>query len=242
MSDIKLLNGDSYRLIKDIPDKSIDLVYIDIPYEKTKSNGYYSGGGSFGINNREYQMNLRDKGLMDGIETSILDDLVRVMKHIYIYIYIWCSKEQIPKLLNYFLDKGCFYELMFWGKTNPVPTCNGKYLSDVEYCLMFREKGTLIRGSYETKSKYYISTTNKADKKLYKHPTIKPLELVKKHIINSTDDGDMVLDCFMGSGTTGVACKELNRNFIGIELDKEYYDIAIKRLDGIIADGQLSLF
>ena len=53
--------GDCYELIKQIPDKSIDLVYIDIPYEKTKSNGYYSGGGSFGVNNRKYQRDLRDE-------------------------------------------------------------------------------------------------------------------------------------------------------------------------------------
>jgi len=78
--------GDCYELIKEIPDKSIDLVYIDIPYEKTKSNGYYSGGGSFGVENREYQKDLRDKGLMDGIKLEILDELCRVMKHIYIYM------------------------------------------------------------------------------------------------------------------------------------------------------------
>lgn len=240
MSNIRLLHGDCYKLIKDIPDKSVDLVYIDIPYEKTRINGYYSGGGKFGVEGRDYQRTLRDKGLMDGINTSILDQITRVMKHI--YIYLWCSKEQIPKLLKYFLDKGCYYELLFWGKTNPTPTCNGKYLSDVEYLLMFREKGTKINGTYETKSKYYISALNMDDKNNYIHPTIKPLEFVKHHIINSTNEGDVVLDCFMGSGTTGVACKELNRNFIGIELDEEYFKIAEKRINGITADGQLSIF
>lgn len=232
--------GDCYELIKEIPDKSIDLVYIDIPYEKTKSNDYYSGGGSFGVENREYQKDLRDKGLMDGIKLEILDELCRVMKHI--YIYIWCSKEQIPKMLNYFLDKDCFYELMFWGKTNPTPTCNGKYLSDVEYCLMFRQKGTLIYGTYESKSKFYISSTNTNDKNLYNHPTIKPLELVKNHIVNSTQPGDVVLDCFCGSGTTCVACKETGRNYIGMEIDPEYHKIAVDRLNGITADGQTSIF
>lgn len=107
---------------------------------------------------------------------------------------------------------------------------------------MFREKGTKINGNYETKSKYYISALNIDDKKNFIHPTIKPLEFVKHHIINSTNEGDVVLDCFMGSGTTGVACKELNRNFIGIELDDDYYDIAVKRINGITADGQLSIF
>lgn len=86
METNKIYLGDCYELIKNIPDKSIDLVYIDIPYEKTKSNGYYSGGGSFGIDNREYQLKLREKGLMDGIKESILDELCRVMKYIYIYM------------------------------------------------------------------------------------------------------------------------------------------------------------
>lgn len=239
---------DCYKGIKNIPDKSIDLVYIDIPYEKTKQNGYYSGGGAFGVVNREYQRNLRDSKLMDGINYSLLDDLCRVMKHI--YIYIWCSKEQILPIMEYFINKkNCFYELLFWGKTNPTPTCNCKYLSDVEYCLMFREKGTNIYGTYETKSKFYVSTTNKDDKNNYKHDTIKPLEVVKNHILNSTKENDIVLDCFMGSGTTAVACKQLNRHYIGFELNPEYYQIAIDRVNGLtVADrkkkelGQLSLF
>ena len=131
---------------------------------------------------------------------------------------------------------------MFWGKTNPTPTCNGKYLSDVEYCLMFREKGTLIGGTYETKSKYYISTTNTNDKDKFEHPTIKPLEVVKNHIINSSKENDIVLDCFCGSGTTCVAAKETGRKYIGIEIDPEYHKIAVDRLNGITANGQTSIF
>jgi len=227
-----IYNEDCYEGIKKIPDKSIDLVYIDIPYEKTKTNGYYSGGGSFGVDNREYQKNLRDNNLMDGIDYSIFNDICRIMKKI--YIYIWCSKEQLLPIMKYFIDeKNCFMELLFWGKTNPTPTCNCKYLSDVEYCLMFREKGTLIYGNYETKSKFYISQTNKDDKENYVHDTIKPLDFVKNHIVNSTKEGDLVLDCFMGSGTTAVACKELNRNFIGFELNPKYWQIAVDRVNGI---------
>ena len=131
---------------------------------------------------------------------------------------------------------------MVWCKTNPIPTANGTYLPDLEYCLMFREKGTKVGGTYETKSKYYISGLNVADKELFKHPTIKPLEFVKNHIINSTNENDIVLDCFCGSGTTCVAAKETGRRFIGMEIDPEYHKIAVNRLNGITADGQLSLF
>lgn len=124
-------------------------------------------------------------------------------------------------------------ELLTWHKTNPVPTCNNKYLSDTEYLLFFRETGVKINGSYETKKKYYVTPTNKDDKKQYGHPTIKPLDIIKNLIINSSNEGDVVLDPFMGSGTTPVACVETNRHYIGFEIDQNYFDIACKRLDEV---------
>lgn len=151
--------------------------------------------------------------------------------------------------MNYFLEKGCYYDLFTWHKTNPIPTVNNKYLSDTEYCLIFREDGTKLYGSYETKAKYYIGEINKKDKDDFEHPTIKPLQIVKNHIINSTKEGDVVLDCFIGSGTTAVACKELGRHYIGMEINPEYYQIAIDRVNGLttqdrkeIDKGQLTLF
>lgn len=252
--------GDCYELIKNIPDKSIDLVYIDIPYD-FEGNGLIDGGGCFGTKKRDYHteyekvsINTKASSLSKrmaksvnemqdiayGIDFKILDELCRTMK--YIYIYIWCSKKQMPDIINYFLEKGCFWELFTWHKTNPIPTCNNKFLNDTEYCLLFREKGTTLYGSYETKSKYYISSINKNDKENFLHPTIKPLELVKNHITNSTKENDIVLDCFCGSGTTCVAAKETGRKFIGIEIDPEYHKIAVDRLNGINANGQTSIF
>lgn len=241
-----IYNEDCYNGIKKIPDNSIDLVYIDIPY-------LIDDGGC-----SQNPLSLRAKRLRSveledirhGIDYSILDELCRVLKHIYIYIYIWCNKNQILELLKYFVDKkNCYYEILVWCKTNPTPLTNNVMLPSVEYCLMFREKGCVLYGSYETKSKYYISSINKADKDLYEHPTIKPLEFVKNHIINSTKENDVVLDCFMGSGTTAVACKELGRNYIGFELNPKYWQIAVDRVNGITQKdkrikekGQMSIF
>ena len=126
---------------------------------------------------------------------------------------------------------GCKTELLSWHKTNPVPTCNNKYLSDTEYLLFFREKGVKIFGSYETKKKYYVTPTNKSDKDKYEHPTIKPLEIIQNLILNSSQEGDVVLDPFLGSGTTAVAAVNTNRHYIGFELDEKYFDIACQRLD-----------
>lgn len=145
--------------------------------------------------------------------------------------------------MNYFVkDRNCIFDIFTWHKTNPMPTHNNCYPPDTEYCLMFREKGTGMGGTMETLRKYYISPLNVNDKKLYNHPTIKPLEVVKNHIFNSSKENDIVLDPFMGSGTVGVACKELNRRYIGFEINKEYHKIAVDRLNGINANGQMSIF
>lgn len=132
------------------------------------------------------------------------------------------------------------FEIFIWNKTNPVPTINNTYLNDKEYCLMFRNKKTILNGTVETKRTVWTTKCNVEDKKKYKHPTIKPLSIIKNLIINSSNKGDIVLDCFSGSGTTCVACKELDRQFIGIEIDPEYHKISLDRLNGVLANGQIS--
>ena len=220
---INLYNDDCFKILKDIPDKSVDLVIIDPPYQIVAGGG----GGAFGSNKRDYHKAI--KTLSDGITNNVLDELVRVMKKV--NIYIWCNKNQLKQFINYFEGLGATTDLLTWHKTNPIPTCNNKYLSDTEYLLYFRKDGVPMYGNYTTKKKYYVSATNVEDKKLYKHPTIKPLYIIKNLVINSSLENDTVLDCFMGSGTTGVACKELNRNFIGVEIDEEYFKIAEERIN-----------
>lgn len=243
--------GDCYELIKQIPDKSIDLVYIDIPYlvknmtsgtgNIKKLSGFTNDKGTQRQETRK-QTFLELANIMNGIDYSIFDELCRIMKNI--YIYIWCSKEQILDIMKYFVDvKKCMFEILVWCKTNPTPFCNNTWLPDIEYCLLFRKpQVTKLNDGIELKSKYYVGKTNVADKELFKHPTIKPLEVVKRHILHSTQPNDIVLDCFCGSGTTCLAAKETDRRFIGMEIDKEYYRIAVNRLNGITANGQLSIF
>ena len=129
------------------------------------------------------------------------------------------------------MQKKCNWNIINWIKSNPVPACGNKYLTDTEYVLFFREKGVKIGGEYKTKSTYYVTPLNKKEKDLYGHPTVKPLHIVKNFIINSSNEGDVVIDPFMGSGTTGVACKEIGRNFIGCEINKEYFNTATTRIE-----------
>ena len=133
--------------------------------------------------------------------------------------------------MDYFVTRrGCNYNIISWHKTNPVPACGNKYLTDTEYILFFRERGVKVYGSYETKKTWYATPLNVADKKKYNHPTIKPVNILQNFIINSSKEGELVLDPFMGVGSTGVACKHLGRDFVGIEIDKTYYDTAVERI------------
>jgi DNA modification methylase len=106
-------------------------------------------------------------------------------------------------------------------------------LSDTEYCVFARSGGVKLYGTVETKKKYYVSSCNISDKELFKHPTIKDLNIIKNLVINSSQENEIVLDCFLGSGTTLVAAKELNRHYIGFEINPEYHKIAVDRLNGI---------
>ena len=221
----KIYLGDSYELIKKLPDKSVDCVYIDIPYEM-QSGG--KGGGAFG--NRIHNLIRKDmKNIIEGINYSIFDEIKRVLKKI--NIFIWCNKQQIFNIMNIFKDYSL--EILVWAKDNPTPFTNNVWLSDLEYCLYFRESGVKLNDGYEIKSKWYQSPINKKDKDLYDHPTIKPLELVKRHLLHATQENDIVLDCFLGSGTTAEASLLTNRRYIGFEINEEYYNIAVNRLNGI---------
>ena len=208
-----------------LPDKCIDLVVTDPPYKIDTH-----GGGIYTHDDKQYIQELRS--MDDGFDIKVLDELCRVLKKINVYFF--CSQKQILPLLEYFVQqKKCNYNLLTWHKSNPIPACGNKYITDTEYILFFREKGVKIYGSVDTKHTYYITPLNQKEKRLYKHPTVKPLNIVRNLIINSSQENDVVFDPFMGSGTTGVAAMELNRRFIGCEINKEYYEVANERINNI---------
>lgn len=232
----KIHLGDSYELIKQIPDKSVDCIYTDIPYL------YQKGGiGSSELGRRMGNMKSELVSISDGIDYNILNHFLRVNKKV--NIFIWCSEMQIRPLLNWFYEnKQINGKLLFWGKTNPSPMTNQRWLPDIEVCLYFRESGVYLNNGYDYKSSFYISGLNVSDKNEFEHPTIKPLDLVKRHLLHTTQPNDVVLDCFSGSGTTCVAAKEIGRQFIGIEIDPKFYKISVDRLNGINVKGQTSIF
>ncbi len=239
METNKIYLGDAYQLIKDIDDKSVDLIVTDPPYQIEGIHG--SGILKTRGHAPSFHKELQEKALDKGIDLSILDEYVRVMKKI--NIYIWCNKEQIYDYMTYFVEKKkCSFEILVWAKENPIPFCGTHYLVDKEYCLYFWEQGAKIHIPFERGRTYFISKTNVADKGDYGHPTIKPVEFIKTLIENSSERGGIILDTFLGSGTTCVAAKELGRQYIGFEIDESYYKIATDRLNGVNQKGQIDIF
>lgn len=229
----KIELADAYEFVKKIDDKSVDLIVIDPPYDIDTV-----GSKKNNISKTFANCNEQLKTVCEGIDLSILDDFMRIMKKP--NIYIWCNKKQVIEYLNYFVVKNnCSFEIMTWLKTNPIPLCGGNYLIDKELCLYFR-KGVRLNTTFDTASTYWISKKNKMDKDVFEHPTIKPLGIIKTIIGNSSNENDVVFDCFMGSGTTAIACKELGRHFIGCEINPKWHKIANDRVNKIDANGQTS--
>jgi DNA modification methylase len=162
-----------------------------------------------------------------------------------INIYLFCSKEQIYDYLTYFTkQRRCNWELIVLAKDNPPPFCHLHYLKDKEYCLYFWETGVRLNTTTQNAKTVYFTNTGvaQADKKLYDHPTIKPLKIIKNLIEISSSGGGLILDPFAGSGTTAVAAKELGRKYLGFEINGRWHKVAVDRLNGITANGQTSIF
>lgn len=235
----KIYCVDCYEAIKQIPAKSVDLIVTDPPYDipNTKAGGHSQFANSIQQMNNE----LEENELTQGINYEILNQFVQVLKEI--NIYIWCNKKQIPRYFDFFINKHkCSFEIIVWRKTNAMPTFNNKYLTDKEYCLYFRKGGKCMPKSYESAKTVYDLPINVKDKEKFEHTTIKPLQIIQNLVENSTNEGDIVLDPFIGSGTTAVACKNLGRNFIGFEINPKWHKIAVDRLNNTQANGQLTFF
>lgn len=123
---------------------------------------------------------------------------------------------------------------MIWDKCKIDIKTSKNYCNDIEYIIRIYESGVnlnkITKYNNIVDSSYYCKLQKYPQPKLKQHPTPKPIDLIEKYIILSTKENDIVLDPFMGSGSTGVACVNTNRNFIGIELDQKYFEIAKERI------------
>lgn len=223
-TDILSLNHlycmDCMEGIKKIPDHSVDLVLTDIPYSEVSQNGE---------ERKKYKNSLRnldkkDADILTFDLPSFLEEITRVTRG---SIYIFCGIEQMSEIFSFFKKrkKDFMVRQCAWKKTNPSPM-NGQHmwLSSMENCVYAKKRKTKFYAHCSSAVWEFPVGKNKC------HPTQKPVPLFEYLIKASTDEGDIVLDPLMGSGTTAVAATLQDRRWIGFEINEEYVKDARQRI------------
>lgn len=217
IGDCTLYLGDCHEVIREIKDDSVTLIHTDPPYL------IHSESSECSIK-RTFWDRISNDSLSEGFDTDIFKEFERVTKHP--NFQIWGSKKQFLDYLIYAREMKYNWQDIMLYRTNPVPTTNGKYL-DKDY-LVHMWSGRKITGYYCDKvTDYHWKTTISKE---YDHPTIKPLTPIVHMIRTGSEENDIVLDPYMGTGTTGEACVLTGRKFIGIEKNERYFNMAVKRI------------
>jgi site-specific DNA-methyltransferase (adenine-specific) len=228
MSNINLMQGDCLERMKEIPDGSVDMILTDPPYSViTGGSNVNKKGAPKGIltNNKQLMKNIPNFNCW-------LNQCYRVLK-MQTHAYFMTNTKNLAFMMSAAEQAGFYiHNVLIWKKNNATP--NKWYMKNCEY-IIFCSKGKakFINNCGSKTVHEFNNPRNKI------HPTEKPLELMKLYVLNSSGKGDIILDPFMGSGTTGVAAKNLNRSFIGIELDETYFNIAKERIDLTTVQGAL---
>ena len=218
---ISLMQGDCLQLMKQIASGSVDLVLTDPPYNIARENNFNTMGRA-GIDFGEW-----DKGA--DILTYI-KDVSRVLNKngSFVVFNDWKNLGDIAKFAE-----TCGFEtkdMLRLEKSNPMPrNRNRRYITDFECAIWFTKKGAKWVFNRQDEKYQRPKFVHSIDKGL--HPTQKSLKLMEQLVKIHTNDGQIVLDCFMGSGTTGVACVNTGRRFIGIEKDENYFQISKNRIE-----------
>ena len=218
---MNLFNANSLDILTDIPDNSIDLIVTDPPYRTTARGSYGDTGGIL-----KDELNMKGKVFFhnDIKITDWIGALYRVLKEGG-HCYIMTNNVNLCEYLTEIKKAGFnIFKTLVWKKDNCIT--NMYYMDNHEYIIFCRKGKAMKIKNCGTKS--VLEIPNPKNKS---HPTEKPVGLMEILIENSSKEGDTVLDPFMGSGSTGVACVNTGRNFIGIELDEQYFKIAQDRIN-----------
>ena len=216
MSDINSINNDDcMNYMKTMSDNCVDLTLTDIPYGEVNrdSNGLRT-------------LNKEAADVMTFDIQEFLTEVYRVTKGT---IIIFCGKEQLSEIHKFFSDKqkrnkGTVRQLI-WQKTNPSPM-NGQYvyLSGIENAVWFKKRGATFNAHCKNTVFRYACGRSKL------HPTEKNHDLLKELILDNSNEGDIVFDPCAGSGSHLLVAKENNRQWLGVELNREYFNIASERV------------
>ena len=240
-NNFKLIYNDIFKAIKKFEDKSIDMIFADPPYFLSGNGITCSGGKMVSVNKGEWDKTLSIKE-KHKFNKKWIKECYRILKD---NGTIWISgtlhniysigmalEEEGFKIINN----------ITWQKTNPPPNLACKTFTHSTETILWARKDlknvkytfnyTLmkeINNNKQMKDVWTTSLTKPSEKKCGKHPTQKPLEILDRIILASTKEGDLILDPFCGSSTTGISAVGLNRRYIGIDNEKKYIELSIRR-------------
>lgn len=226
---INLHNVDCIEYLSKTESDKYDLIVTDPPYELSLSDPTNSK-----IKSLEKYLSDDYTEIINGFDyEKVFTEWIRILKKVNIFCF--CSNKQIYKILDFWKD----YQttVLVWHKTNPPPFANGVWRNDIEYIIHIREKGSVFNNCNAVMKKKVKEHPIVVSKR---HPTEKPLKIIMDYIQIGSNENDLVLDPFMGSGTTGEACLLLNRNFEGLEINEKHFESSKKRLEN--HKSQLRLF
>ncbi len=251
-SKFVLYNGDSLNLLKELPENSVDLIFADPPYHL--SNGGFSlhAGRRVNVDKGEWD---KSNGLKKDFNFYLdwIKECKRVLKS---NGTIWISGTYHSIYTCGFALKLAGYKILndiAWYKPNGSPNLSCRYFTANHETLIWaiKDKNSKHKFNYQEmkngnwsedfikkpnkqmRSVWAINTPQSWEKKFGKHPTQKPIDLLKRIVLASSNEGDIILDPFTGSSTAGIAANYFNRKFIGIDTEKRYLDLSIKRFQDI---------
>lgn len=224
----KILCGDCLKILPLVPDNSIDMVFTDPPYQfiSVGKTGL-QGGGFMKPENKKHLEKIKESFGINYSPEQYLAECKRILKKFNGYFFT--NKTLLTRYIAFAEKNRYKWELLLWLKPNPCPLNKSHYLIDKEYIVFIKEPTAYFNSNlgYE---KYFTYRSYPIGKKGTFHPTEKPLSIVKDLIEISSKENDIIFDGYIGSGTTAIGAKQLNRRYIGVEISEEYCKIAENRL------------
>lgn len=235
LADHRLLCGDSTDVLcveRLIGDSKADMVFTDPPYRMQ-----VEGGGNQPIGRAAAKLGEAIKHLCDFNPKDFLNCLPTVFAKDKMNAYIFCNKDLVPDYLNWGLEFGFSFNILFWKKPNAIPL-GGQHRPDVEYLLLFRKAAIWNNAVPDV---VYSKCLEFGRESSEAHPTMKPVSLICNEILISSNVKGLVLDPFLGSGSTLIACEKTGRKCYGMEIDPKYCDVIINRWEKFTGKKALRL-
>lgn len=243
--DFKLIQGDSLKILKKLEPKSIDMIFADPPYFLSGDGITCNAGKMVSVKKGDWdeKISIKEKHKFNKKWIALCKEVLKDNGTIWIsgtmhnvYSIGMALEEEGFKIINN----------ITWKKLNPPPNISCRAFTHSTETVLWAKKDIKkakhkfnydvmkeMNEGKQMKDVWETSLTKPNEKKCGKHPTQKPMALLEKIILSSTDEGDTILDPFNGSGTTGIVANMLNRKYIGIEKEQEYLELTVRRKESV---------